>query len=141
MKSNAHAVWEGPLKEGKGRLTTESGVLTNTPYSFSMRFEDEQGTTPEELIATAHSGCFSMALSMLLGEAGYIADTIHTDAEVSLEKKDDGFEVASSHLVVKASVSHIDEDKFHEIANKAKDNCPISKLLNANIQLEAFLNS
>jgi osmotically inducible protein OsmC len=132
MKRKANAIWKGSTKEGVGSLTGPSGVLDKTPYSFKARFENEEGklgTNPEELIAAAHAGCFSMALSVALGEEGYEADEINTDAIVELEKTDGGFEITSIELQLSAKVPGIDESKFKELANGAKEGCPISKAL------------
>src|SRR5205823_3944360 len=133
MKRKASAVWQGGLKEGRGTISTESGVLSDVGYSFSRRFENEPGTNPEELIAAAHASCFSMALSAQLGEAGITPERIETTATVTLEKLADGFAVTASHLDVSVTVSSADEGKFNEAAKKAKEGCPISKLLNAKI--------
>ncbi len=139
MKHKASAIWTGGLKDGKGALTSESGVLSQTPYSFRTRFEDEKGTNPEELIAAAHAGCFSMAFSMILGLAGMTPDKIETEATVTLEKVGDGFAVTSSHLDVKAKIPGATEESFQDAAQKAKAGCPISKLLNAKITMDAKL--
>lgn len=136
-KHNANAVWNGSVKEGNGKISTKSKVLENTQYSFKTRFEDGNGTNPDELIAASHAGCFSMALSLMLGENGFTADEISTDAEVTMDP--DKLELVSSHLVLKAKIPNIDEAKFKEIANAAKENCPISKVLNLDITLEATL--
>lgn len=136
MKRKGSAVWKGSLKEGSGTVSTQSGVLQDTQYSFKSRFESGTGTNPEELIGAAHSGCFSMQLSAFLTEEGFTPDKLETTAEVSLE---DGT-VTKSHLVLKATVPNIDEDKFKELADKAKKNCPISKLLNTEITLDYELN-
>ena len=139
MKKSASAHWEGSLKEGKGTISTESGALKANPYGFNSRFEDQPGTNPEELIGAAHAGCFSMAFSMLLGEAGYTPSSIDTKAEVTLSKQDDGFAVTAVALTMNATIPGIDQSTFEEIADKAKKGCPISKLLNADISLEAKL--
>ena len=139
MKHKASAIWTGGLKDGKGALTSESGVLSQTPYSFRTRFEGEKGTNPEELIAAAHAGCFSMAFSMILGLAGMTPDKIETEATVTLEKVGDGFAVTSSHLDVKAKIPGATEESFQDAAQKAKAGCPISKLLNAKISMDAKL--
>lgn len=143
MKINKHAsaVWSGNLKEGKGMISTESGAMNNHPYGFNTRFEGVKGTNPEELIGAAHSGCFTMALSMILGEEKLTAEKLETKAEVTLEKKDSGFQITAIHLSLKGKVPGVDQAKFQELANKAKDNCPISKLFkgNAEISLEAML--
>lgn len=135
MKRSATAVWNGSGKDGKGVLSTQSTVLNSTPYSFSSRFENGTGTNPEELIAAAHAGCFSMKLSFVLNAAGFTPDEIHTDCTITLE---DGA-VTSSHLVLKAKIPGIDKAKFDEAAADAKANCPISKLLNTEITMEASL--
>ena len=139
MKHKASAVWNGSLKEGKGTISTESGVLSSTPYSFRTRFEGEKGTNPEELVGAAHAGCFSMAFSMILGLAGHTPDKIETTATITLEKVGDGFAVTASHLDVTATIPGIDDATFHDLAGKAKAGCPISKLLNANITMDAKL--
>ncbi|MBA2527620.1 MAG: OsmC family protein [Pyrinomonadaceae bacterium] len=139
MKRNASAVWRGGLKDGKGTISTDSGVLSDTQYSFSTRFEDGIGTNPEELIAAAHAGCFSMALSGQLGQAGLTAESIHTTASVNLEKTDAGFAITSVHLSVKARVPGADSQAFEKAANNAKAGCPVSKALNAEITMEASL--
>ena len=139
MKRNASAEWKGGLKDGKGTISTDSGVLSNTQYSFSTRFEDGVGTNPEELIAAAHAGCFSMALSGQLAQAGLTADSIRTTAAVSLEKTDAGFAITSVHLDVKARVPGADEAAFTTAANNAKAGCPVSKVLKAEITMDATL--
>ncbi len=139
MKRKASAVWKGSLKEGTGTVSTESGVLSNNSYSFRTRFENEKGTNPEELIAAAHAGCFSMALSMILGEAGMTADKIETTATVSLEKQGDGSAVTASHLDMTATIPGANDSAFQDAAGKAKAGCPISKLLNAEITMTARL--
>ena len=141
MKRNASAVWNGGLKDGKGTISTDSGVLANTQYSFSTRFEDGVGTNPEELIAAAHAGCFSMALSGQLGQAGLTADSINTSASVSLEKTDAGFAITKVHLEVKANVPGATEEQFATAANNAKAGCPVSKLLKAEITMNAVLTA
>ncbi|CUS48056.1 MAG: OsmC subfamily peroxiredoxin [Idiomarinaceae bacterium HL-53] len=141
MKRKASAHWEGGLKDGKGTVSTQSGVLDKNQYSFGTRFEDGKGTNPEELIGAAHAGCFSMALSMVLGEAGITAKSIDTDAEVSLEQVDGGFSVTHIHLKLKANIPGADADKFKQAAETAKNNCPISKLFNAKITLESSLEN
>ncbi|AXQ46224.1 OsmC family protein [Pseudomonas vlassakiae] len=139
MKKTASAIWQGGLKDGKGLLSTESGALKQNPYGFNTRFEGAPGTNPEELIGAAHAGCFSMALSMMLGEAGFTAERIDTTAEVTLDKQPDGFAITAVHLILKAKVPGADEAQFLEIANKAKAGCPVSKVLNAKISLDAAL--
>ncbi|AVD92949.1 OsmC family peroxiredoxin [Pseudomonas sp. SWI36] len=139
MKKTASAIWQGGLKDGKGLLSTESGALKQNPYGFNTRFEGTPGTNPEELIGAAHAGCFSMALSMMLGEAGLTAERIDTAAEVTLDKQADGFVITAVHLVLRAKVPGASEAQFLEIANKAKEGCPVSKVLNAKISLDAAL--
>lgn len=133
------ANWKGALKDGAGLASTESGVLDMEKFSFAKRFGDEPGTNPEELIAAAHASCFSMALSTVLGEAGHRPDHISTEATVSLEEADDGFAVARSHLQVSAQVPGVSEDAFANAAETAKANCPVSRLLDAEITMEAVL--
>ncbi|KAA5539434.1 OsmC family protein [Roseiconus nitratireducens] len=139
MESKAAAVWNGSLKDGKGELKTDSSVLRGAPYSFKSRFEGGDGTTPEELIAAAHAGCFSMALSMILGESELTAKQIETEATVTLEKKDGGFAITRVHLDVNAIVPGAQPEAFEQAASTAKENCPVSKLLNAEISMTARL--
>ena len=139
MKRNASAEWKGGLKDGKGTISTDSGVLSNAQYSFSTRFEEGVGTNPEELIAAAHAGCFSMALSGQLAQAGLTADSIRTTASVKLEKTEAGFAITSVHLDVKARVPGADENAFTTAANNAKAGCPVSKVLKAEITMAATL--
>jgi len=139
IKRKASAVWKGGLKDGKGAISTASGVLKDTQYSFGTRFEEGVGTNPEELIAAAHAGCFSMALSAQLGNAGMTAESIQTTATITMEKTDAGFTVTSSHLDVVAKIPGADKAKFEAAANDAKQGCPISRLLNAKITMEAKL--
>jgi osmotically inducible protein OsmC len=139
MKRQASAVWTGGLKDGNGKISTDSGVLSDTQYSFSTRFEDGIGTNPEELIAAAHAGCFSMALSGQLGQAGLTADSIRTTATVRLEKTDAGFAITSVHLEVRAKVPGADQQAFETAANNAKSGCPVSKVLKAEITMDASL--
>lgn len=140
MDRSASAVWQGGLKDGKGTISTQSGTLKNAQYSFSTRFENGVGTNPEELIAAAHAGCFSMALSAQLGEASFRPDSIDTKAVVTIEKTGDGFTVTKIHLTTRAKIPNIDKAKFDELAKKAKEGCPISKLLKAaEITLDAQL--
>lgn len=141
MKRKASAHWQGDLESGVGTMSTDSGVLSETPYSFGTRFKDQQGTNPEELIGAAHAGCYSMALSMILGEAGYTAEKIDTSATVTLDEVDDGFAITAVHLVVSAVVPGADTDAFDKAANEAKAGCPVSKLLNADITMDATLES
>lgn len=136
-KHNANAVWKGSVKEGNGTMTTKSNVLNNTPYSFKTRFGEGNGTNPDELIAASHAGCFAMAFSLMLGENGYTPDSINASAEVTMDP--DKLALTKSHLTLKAKVPNIDEAKFMEIANAAKENCPISKVLNLDISLDATL--
>ena len=139
MQRNASAVWTGDLKSGNGTLTTPSTVLSSTPYSFKTRFEDSPGTNPEELIAAAHAGCFSMALSARLTEAGHKPSRIQTKATVSLEKKDDGFQITKVHLEMKAAVPGLGEEDFQKAAKAAKEGCPVSRVLKAEITMDATL--
>lgn len=141
MKRKASAVWRGGLKDGKGTISTESNVLKETQYSFSTRFENGVGTNPEELIAAAHAGCFSMALSAELGKASITAESINTTATVTMEKTDAGFTVTASHLDVTVKIPGGDQAKFTAAANAAKAGCPISRLLNANITMDAKLQT
>ena len=141
MIKKASAVWKGGIKDGGGTISTETGVLKNAPYGFKSRFESGPGTNPEELIGAAHAGCFSMALSKMLGDAGLTAEKIETQAAVTLEKVGEGFEITSSHLDVTAKIPGADQAKFEEIANKAKAGCPVSKLLKAKITMNAKLES
>lgn len=135
MKRSATAVWNGSGKEGNGHLSTQSGVFKDKPYSYSSRFENGEGTNPEELVAAAHAGCFSMKLSFVLGAAGFTPDEIKTECFITLENG----AISNSHLVLQAKVPGISKEKFEECANEAKANCPISKSLNTNITLEATL--
>jgi lipoyl-dependent peroxiredoxin len=141
MQRTASAHWSGGLKDGKGTLSSASGVLKNTPYSFSTRFESQPGTNPEELIAAAHAGCFTMALSAQLGNAGITAQALDTTATVTLEKTDAGFTVTASHLQVTAKIPGADQGKFDQATKNAKEGCPISRLLNAKITLDAKLET
>ena len=141
LKRKASAVWNGNLKEGKGRISTASGVLKDTQYSFSTRFEEGVGTNPEELIAAAHAGCFSMALSGQLTTAGHPPESVDTTATVSMDKTDAGFTVTAVHLDVTARVPGIDQQGFETAANNAKAGCPISRLLKAEITMTARLES
>jgi osmotically inducible protein OsmC len=141
MIRNASAEWNGGIKDGSGKISTDSGVLADTQYSFSTRFEDGIGTNPEELIAAAHAGCFSMALSGQLGNAGLTAESIRTTASVKLDKVDGGFAIVSVHLEVRARIPNADEEAFTTAANNAKAGCPVSKVLNADITMDAKLES
>ena len=139
MKRTGSAVWQGGIRDGKGTVSTESGVLDGAQYSFSTRFEDGKGTNPEELLAAAHAGCFSMALSKQLNDAGFTADSINTTASVRLEKTDAGFSITKVHLDVTARVPGADAAAFETAAGNAKAGCPVSRLFNAEITLEAKL--
>jgi osmotically inducible protein OsmC len=141
MKKHASAVWTGSLKEGKGTISTETRVLADAPYGFKSRFEDGPGTNPEELIGAAHAGCFSMALSAQLSNAGTPPERIETKAEITFDKVGDGFAITASHLTVSAKVPGLDAAKFQELATKAKEGCPVSKVLNAQITMDATLVS
>ncbi|GAA5131965.1 OsmC family protein [Alloalcanivorax gelatiniphagus] len=141
MNKFASAHWQGDIKKGKGTISTQSGALKEQPYGFNTRFEDEPGTNPEELIGGAHAGCFSMAFSLQLGNAGYTPDSIDTKAKVTLEKDGDGFSITKVHLDMTAKIPGIDDDEFQKIAKAAKEGCPVSKLLNADISLDAKLQS
>ena len=139
MKRSASAVWKGGFKDGRGTVSTESGVLSSVPYNAAMRFENEKGTNPEELIAAAHASCFSMALSLFLGNAGMTPTSIETTAKVTLEKVNDAFTVTSSHLTTTVSIPNADKAAFEKAAEGAKAGCPISRLLNTKITLDAKL--
>lgn len=139
MKRKGSAVWKGGIKDGKGTLSSDSGVLADTPYSFSTRFEDAKGTNPEELIAAAHAGCFSMALSLILGQSGLTAESIATMATVTLEKDESGFSITAVHLDVTARIPGADQQAFVKAANEAKSGCPVSRVLNAGITMNARL--
>ncbi|KXV59008.1 hypothetical protein AD948_09840 [Acetobacter senegalensis] len=139
IKKFGTAHWEGPIKEGKGTVSTESQALNQQPYGFNTRFEGKPGTNPEELLGAAHAACFSMALSLLLGDAGLTAKSIDTKAEVSLNKAADGFEIDAIALTLKADVPGASKEQFEELANKAKTGCPVSKLFKATITLDATL--
>ena len=142
MTTYGSAVWSGGLKDGKGAISTKSGALKDYPYGFAARFEDgKNGTNPEELIGAAHAGCFTMALSNILGEANLKADKMETKAEVTLTKQPDGFAITKVHLTLTAKIPGADNTKFQELAAKAKAGCPVSKLLKAEITLDATLVS
>lgn len=141
MQRKASAVWKGGLKDGKGTVSSASGVLSNTAYSFTTRFENTPGTNPEELIAAAHAACFSMALSAQLGGANLTAESINTTATVSLDKLDSGWAITAVQLDVAARVPKADDAAFQKAANDAKTGCPISKLLNAKITMSAKLEN
>ncbi len=139
MQKTASAKWHGSIKDGAGTISTQSGVLQETPYGFKSRFEGGSGTNPEELIGAAHAGCFSMALSLQLGDAGMVADSIETRAAVTLEKGNGGFTITAVHLDVVARIPGGDPEAFDRAANAAKAGCPVSKLLNATLTLSARL--
>jgi osmotically inducible protein OsmC len=139
MKRSASAAWSGGLKDGKGTVSTDSGVLSAVPYNFSKRFENEKGTNPEELIAAAHAACFSMALSMILGQAGMTAENIATKATVSLDQVEGGFKITASHLETTVKIPNADKAAFQKAVEAAKSGCPVSKLLNATITMDAKL--
>ena len=139
MKRTANAQWRGDLKSGKGHISTASGVLSNTPYSFQTRFEEGKGTNPEELLAAAHAGCFTMALSAQLASAGLTADSLETTCAITLEKQPDGFAITESHLDLKARVPGATQEQFDAAVNEAKAGCPVSKLYKANITLTSKL--
>jgi osmotically inducible protein OsmC len=133
------AKWQGGIKDGKGSISTKSGALSDYPYGFASRFEGKPGSNPEELIGAAHAACFTMALSLILGEAGFTAEHMETRADVTIEKQGDGFAITKSALTLNAKVPNCDEAKFQELANAAKAGCPVSKLLNTEISLQATL--
>jgi len=135
MKRNATAVWQGTVKEGSGKLTTQSKVLDNAQYSFKTRFEDGIGTNPEELVAAAHAGCFTMQLSAFITEAGHEIESIETKCDITMEN----FTITGSHLTINAKVNDISDSDFQELVRKAEKNCPISKLFNAEITSDATL--
>jgi osmotically inducible protein OsmC len=139
MKKTASVVWHGGIKDGKGAISTQTGVLKDAPYGFASRFENGPGTNPEELLGAAHAGCFTMALSLILGEAGIVADTIQTKAEVTLDKVADGFAITAIHLDVTAKIPGADAAAFEKAAAAAKAGCPVSKVLNAKITMDARL--
>ena len=137
MKRTANAVWSGSLKDGEGKITSQSKVLNNSAYCFNSRFGEGKSTNPDELLAAAHAGCFAMALSMILGKEGFTPDSLDVTSEVTMDV--DKLELMSSHLILKAKIADIDEEKFMECANAAKDNCPVSKALNLEISMDATL--
>lgn len=141
IKRKGSAVWSGGLKDGKGTVSTQSGVLNQSQYGFNTRFENGPGTNPEELLAAAHAGCFTMALSAQLGEAGMTAQKLETTATVSLDKVDGGFAIPAVHLELVATIPGASDAAFQEAARKAKEGCPVSKLFNANITLDARLQA
>ncbi len=139
MKRTAQAQWHGDLKSGSGNLTTASKTLSATPYSFHSRFEQGQGTNPEELLAAAHAGCFTMALSLQLAQAGIIAESLDTECTITLDQQDGGFAITESHLKLKAKIPGANREAFDKATNAAKAGCPVSKLYNTNITLETEL--
>jgi len=140
MTTFGTAKWQGGLKDGKGWISSKSGALSEQPYGFASRFEGKPGTNPEELIGAAHAGCFTMALSLILEQAGFKADEMNTKAEITLEKQGDGFAITKSHLTLRARIPGIDAAKFKELAGMAEKGCPVSKVLNAQITLDAALD-
>lgn len=141
MERKASAVWKGGLKDGKGTVSSGSGVLSGTPYSFATRFENQPGTNPEELIAAAHAACFSMALSAQLGTAGFSPQSIETQAALTMEKQDAGWTITTIRLDVSAQVPGADQSAFDKAANAAKEGCPVSRVLKAKIVMNAKLQS
>src|SRR5690348_1771687 len=139
MTTFGTAVWEGGIRDGKGAISTKSDALDKYPYGFASRFEGKPGTNPEELIGAAHAGCFTMALSLILEQAGFKADEMNTKAEITLEKQGDGFAITKSHLTLRAKIPGIDAAKFKDLAGMAEKGCPVSKVLNAQITLDASL--
>ncbi|WP_417669039.1 OsmC family protein [Pseudoalteromonas tetraodonis] len=139
IKKTASSNWSGDIKSGKGTISTQSGALDNQPYGFNTRFEDKPGSNPEELVGAAHSACFGMALSLALGEAGFTAENINTEAVVSLDEVDDGFAVTHIALEVNATIADISNEQFQALCEQTKKGCPISKLLNTEISLNAIL--
>ena len=141
MTKYGSAAWKGGIKDGEGSISTQTGALQDAPYGFKSRFEDGPGTNPEELLGAAHAGCFTMALSLMLGEANLVAEHLATRADVSLVKDEHGFKIASVHLTLEAKISGTDDATFQLIAAKAKAGCPVSRVLNADITLDATLVS
>jgi osmotically inducible protein OsmC len=139
MKTQGSAVWSGGIKDGKGALSTRSGALKDYPYGYASRFEGKPGTNPEELIGAAHAGCFTMALSLILGEAQLTAERMETSAEVTLDKVGEGYAISAVHLTLRAKIPGANQAVFDELTAKAKAGCPVSKLLNASITLDATL--
>lgn len=139
MKATGSAVWQGGLKDGRGSVSTGSGAIKDQPYGFSSRFEGKPGTNPEELLGAAHAGCFTMALSLILGEANLKADRMETTAQVTLDKVDDGFAITSVHLTLKAKIPGATNEQFQQLAGMAKAGCPVSKLFNTKITLDTTL--
>ena len=140
IKRTGSAAWKGGIKTGRGNISTESGALKEYPYGFASRFEGQKGSNPEELIAAAHASCFTMALSLILEQAGLTADLMETSAQVTLEQVTDGYSITASHLVLKAKIPGTDKATFDNLVEKAKSGCPVSKLLKADISLEATLS-
>ena len=140
MSTYGSAVWSGGIKDGKGAISTKSGALKDYPYGFASRFEGKQGSNPEELIGAAHAACFTMALSLILGEAKLTAEKMETKADVTLEKQADGYAITAVHLTLRAKIPGADDKTFQDCAAKAKAGCPVSKLLKANITLDAKLD-
>ncbi len=141
MNKTASAHWQGDIKDGKGTISTESGALSQVPYGFNTRFEDQPGSNPEELLGAAHAGCFSMALSKELGEAGMTAERIETRADVTLDKQAGGFAITAVHLSLRAKIPGADRAAFEKAVENAKTGCPVSKVLNADITLDAVLDT
>ena len=141
INRTASAHWTGGLKDGKGAISLESGAMKDYPYGFAARFEGQKGTNPEELLGAAHAGCFTMALSLILGEAKFTAEQMDTTAKVTLEQVDGGFAITAVHLTLKAKIPGVDQATFEELTGKAKAGCPLSKVLKANITLDASLVS
>jgi osmotically inducible protein OsmC len=139
MTTFGTAKWQGGLKDGKGWISSKSGALSEQPYGFASRFEGKPGTNPEELIGAAHAGCFTMALSLILEQAGFKADEMNTKAEITLSKQGDGFAITKSQLTLRAKIPGIDDAKFKELAGMAEKGCPVSKVLNCEISLDAAL--
>jgi osmotically inducible protein OsmC len=139
MTTFGTAKWQGGLKDGKGAISTKSGAMSEYPYGFASRFEGKPGTNPEELIGAAHAGCFTMALSLILEQAGFKADEMNTKAEITLSKQGDGFAITKSQLTLRAKIPGIDDAKFKELAGMAEKGCPVSKVLNCEISLDAAL--
>ncbi len=139
MQRKANARWQGTVKEGSGTLSVQSGTLRETPFSFTARFGDGKGTNPEELIAAAHAGCFTMALSFMLNNNGFTADAIDTEAALTLDRVNDNWTITAIHLTTRARIPNITPAKFNELASNAKANCPVSRVLNATITLDAAL--
>ncbi len=140
MNRTGTAHWYGGIRDGKGTLTTESNTLSNTPYSFSARFKDGSGTNPEELIAAAHAGCFTMDLSGRLGAASMVPEELETTATLTMDKSEKGFSITKIHLTVKAKIPGGDNSAFQNAVKQAKEGCPVSKVLNAEISVDAQLN-